>query len=347
MKILIATKSYLFNIIGGGDIQANRTYTNLKKNGIDIRFLDSKTKNIKDFDILHIFAPSVFPMDSYAIAKYAHNSGLKVVTSSVFWLPVYKTRMFNMLRINPINKIAIWAGNSIPMYGPTYLKLLFEKSDRVLPNTNDEKNMIKEVFDISHNKFTVIPNGVDKEFANGNKNLFNYKYDTNDFILFVGRIERRKNLLKLIHAFKLSELDTDLVIIGSIAESDYYEMCKNAANKKVKFIGSLDHDSDMLKSAYKAAKVVVLPSYYETPGLTALEGGLAGANIAITNIGGTKEYFEKFVEYINPYSTLSIKNAIISAYNRPKNKQLQAHILKNFTWDEVAKKTIKTYRKVL
>ncbi len=346
MNVLVATKSYSFNMIGGGDVQAERTIESLKKLGVNVKLLDKRVKDISKYDILHIFAPSVFPMDAYSLAEQAKKN-TKVVVSSVFWLPVYKTRALNVLKINPINKMAIRIGNSIPMYGPSYLKLLFETSDMVLPNTDEERKIIKSVFDIRHNRFSVVPNGVDNEFKDGNRELFRRKFGIENFILFVGRIERRKNLLKLIKAFETSGLDTELVIVGSVAEEAYYKSCKAISNKKVKFIGPMDHASRLLKSAYKAAKVVVLPSYYETPGLSALEGGLAGANIAITKIGGTDEYFGKFADYLDPYSISSIRKAIVAAYERPRSDKLQNHILENFTWDSVAKKTIQAYKSIL
>jgi len=43
----------------------------------------------------------------------------------------------------------------------------------------------------------------------------------------------------------------------------------------------------MLASAYAACDVFVLPSMFETPGIAALEAGLAGAKIVITKYGGT------------------------------------------------------------
>jgi glycosyltransferase involved in cell wall biosynthesis len=347
MKVLVATRSYLFNVVGGGDVQVEKTSAALRKRGVKVVLLDKKIRDISKFDILHIFAPSVFSADAYSLALHARKSGVKVATSSVFWLPVYKTRALNVLKINPINKMAIRIGNSIPMYGPSYLKLLFETSDMVLPNTDEERKIIKSVFDIRHNRFSVVPNGVDNEFKDGNKELFKRKFGIENFILFVGRIERRKNLLKLIKAFETSGLDTELVILGSVAEEAYYKSCNAISNKKVKFIGPMDHASRLLKSAYKAAKVVVLPSYYETPGLSALEGGLAGANIAITKVGGTDEYFGKFADYLDPYSINSIRKAIVAAYERPRSDKLQNHILENFTWDSVAKKTIQAYKSIL
>ena len=46
-----------------------------------------------------------------------------------------------------------------------------------------------------------------------------------------------------------------------------------------------------LASAYAAARVFALPSWFETPGLAALEAGLAGCAVAITPYGSTRDYF--------------------------------------------------------
>ena len=90
-----------------------------------------------------------------------------------------------------------------------------------------------------------------------------------------------------------------------------------------------------------------MPSYYETPGLAALEGGLEGSNVVITRIGGTREYFGELADYLNPYSIESIRKALVRAYDRPRSDKLQKRILKNFTWDLAAKKTIEAYKSVL
>ncbi|TFH43141.1 MAG: glycosyltransferase [ANME-2 cluster archaeon] len=203
--------------------------------------------------------------------------------------------------------------------------------------------MLSNFFDIDMNKCLIIPNGVNPEFKYGDVRDSNEKYNLTDFILFVGRIEHRKNVLQLIKAFVKSKLDTHLVIIGKISDPDYYSICKKESNKKVIFLPPIPHESELLRSAYKSAKVVALPSKYETPGLVALEGGLAGANVVVTSVGGTKEYFNEYAWYINPKSEDSIRNALIDAYNSPRNELLSKHIEKKYSWDVVAKKTIEVY----
>jgi glycosyltransferase involved in cell wall biosynthesis len=102
-----------------------------------------------------------------------------------------------------------------------------------------------------------------------------------------------------------------------------------------------------LASAYAACKVFVLPSLYETPGLSALEAALAGANICITKEGATREYFSDFAFYCDPHDINSIREAIFKAYEASKSDKLRDHILKNFTWNRAAKATLEAYEKVL
>ena len=120
-----------------------------------------------------------------------------------------------------------------------------------------------------------------------------------------------------------------------------------SADDNVLFLDPIPHDSELLKSAYKACDTLILPSNVETPGLVALEAGLSGAKIAITEIGGTKEYFGNYATYINPFKTLSIKKAVINSFVLRKNKKLSNMILKRFTWEIVAEKTLEAYRKIL
>jgi len=99
----------------------------------------------------------------------------------------------------------------------------------------------------------------------------------------------------------------------------------------------------LLRSAYSAAKVFVLPSIFETPGLSALEAAVAGANIVITKYGSTKEYFGDYAWYVDPFSESDIKDKILDAFKSKKNKKLSYHIKKNFTWDKIVKKLRDVY----
>jgi glycosyltransferase involved in cell wall biosynthesis len=160
---------------------------------------------------------------------------------------------------------------------------------------------------------------------------------------------RRKNPLDIIKACK--DLNIPLVLIGAptSGEEDYFCECQKMAqsSEKIKMIGFLPHDSEELSSAYAAAKVFVLPSNFETPGLAALEAGLAGCNIVITRYGSTREYFRDHAWYVDPWSLKDLRVKIKDAYEQPKSSELKKLILDNYTWEKAAEKTLQAYQMVL
>ena len=106
-------------------------------------------------------------------------------------------------------------------------------------------------------------------------------------------------------------------------------------------------NSESLASAYHAAKVHALPSWFETPGLVNLEAGLAECNIVATDKGSTKEYLLDYAWYCDPASTTSIRRAVLDAFSAKKSPDLRKFILANFSWEQAAEKTLRVYERVL
>jgi glycosyltransferase involved in cell wall biosynthesis len=213
-----------------------------------------------------------------------------------------------------------------------------------MPNTIAEAKLIEKGLGVPKEKIHCIPNGVSERFLSADSTLFQKKYGIKDFILNVGHIgPDRKNVLSLIRA--LHYIDHPAVIIGQVIDSREAEMCLKEAkkNKNLLVIDGLDHDSPLLASAYAACKVFALPSKFETPGIAALEAGLAGANIVITPHGGTREYFGNYAEYVNPYSIRSIRTGIENALNVSRTEALKKHIHDNFLWSHIAQKMRDVY----
>jgi glycosyltransferase involved in cell wall biosynthesis len=165
--------------------------------------------------------------------------------------------------------------------------------------------------------------------------------------LNVGHIgHRRKNVLQLIRA--LGTIDHPAVIIGRIIQGPYGDACvKEAAkHKHIRLIDGLGNDSAMLASAYAACDVFALPSLFETPGIAALEAGLAGAKIVITPHGGTKDYFGEMATYVEPDDVGSIRRGIEVALRETQGTKLKEHIAGRFLWKHVAAKTADIYNEV-
>jgi glycosyltransferase involved in cell wall biosynthesis len=74
-----------------------------------------------------------------------------------------------------------------------------------------------------------------------------------------------------------------------------------------------------------------------------MEAGLAGCNIVITREGSTKEYFQDYASYVNPFSEEDLKRKILASYQQPKDPRLEQHLLSQFSWETTAKKTLEAY----
>ena len=344
MKVLMNTMPTSFQAIGGGGIVALKTAEYLQKEGVKVKLFDFWKDKISDYDIMH----------NVGTASVCYDT---INSANAQKVPVALTTIYDFHKLSYIIKSNIPLQTKAKQIAYTLLnkylqkyskvKKMLDQSSILFPDTWMEGNFLIKNFKISKNKVFPVPHGVDERFMHAKPNLFIKKHGLKDFILYVGRIDIRKNVLNLIRSLKNTGID--LVIIGK-AEPDqqlYFERCKREATKKVHFLGQFPHESKLLESAYAAAKVVTLPADYETPGLVGMEAGLARANIVITERGSTKEYYSKYALYVNPESIIDIRAKLLQAHKTEKNNELRDHIKKNFLWDKIAKKTLEGYKKVL
>ena len=342
LKIVLASYNTVNFKHGGPRTQILQTKKNLEELGHKVKLYETWDSSFisDDVDLYHLFA-SNFAV--YDLARYLHSVGQAFVTSPIFFTRrSLKTIRWTIKADKIIREFipGFWSD-----YG--FTKDICTWSAAVLPNTSSEKMLLANGVQVPINNLHLIPNGVEDKFKSGDPKYFFQKYGIKDFILNVGHIGvERKNTLSLIRA--LSTIDHPAVIIGKISNTKEGAECVNEAkkNKNLFLIDGLDHDSKLLLSAYAAAKVFVLPARYETPGIAALEAGLAGARIVITPFGGTKDYFQDMAHYVNPYSIEEIKNGIKIALNTPRDNQLSTHIQNNFLWKHIAKKTADVYETV-
>ena len=345
MRIAFYSYPSAFQNPGGGEIQLLKTKEALEKKDVEVKLFDQWKDRFEDFDILHVFG-SV--KDCVGLMETAKNKGTKIALSTIFYSS-FKRAMHEGVKVKTkANLLSRHITKLVFPVFPSGRRKTILLADALLPNGKTEARQIKRLFAIKDDKIFIVPNGVDVKFKNADPELFTVRYGFKDFILAVGRIEPRKNQLNLIRAFK--RIDKELVIVGDPVSDyiDYYKQCKDLASNNVHFLGSINHEDELLSSAYAACSVFVVPGWFETPGLAALEAALAGAKLAVTKYGCTKEYFLDMAEYFDPSNISDITRAILSAYNKNiKKEELKNHIYQNYTWDKVAEATIHAYKKVL
>ncbi|MCS6919996.1 MAG: glycosyltransferase family 4 protein [Fimbriimonadales bacterium] len=317
----------------GAQIQALQTAHALQHLGVSVQFATQGESS--EADLLHVFG--LFP-EYLPTVQWYQRRGTPVVVSPIFFKDV--STWAKRLQVRWASYGGRWSSRW------RVQRALLQSARLLLPNTRAEAEQVRRYFRVA-TPAVVVPNGVDARFAEGEPRLFREAFGIReDFVLCVGRIERRKNQLRLVQALRGTGIP--LVIVGECIARKYLARCQRAADANVYFLPALSHDSPLLASAYAACRVFALPSLLETPGLAALEAGVAGARIIVTPHGGAPDYFQQFARYPNPRSVDSIRAAILDAWDATHDPEAQRQFLLNrYSWTQVAHETLQAYQRVL
>ena len=367
MRILMQSRKTLFSVPGGDTVHIKEVAAKLSDLGVKVDISTELEPNLSKYDIVHIFN-LVRPQEVYLQALNAKKQGKPVVLSPIYvsWEEYEKygstcVRRFiaNILPYHSIEylKIAARAVKNREFHRGTVevllkgyfglMKKVVKLTDFFFPNSEMEMDRIKKDFNLQNTDYCVVPNAIDKSLFNYENTDIDYEIEKKikDSVLCVAKISGNKNQLNLVKAMR--GLPFKLFLIGYILPNHkrYFKLIKKEMGSNVEFLGSIPHEK--LPQYYKAAKVHVLPSWFETTGLVSLEAAVMGCNIVITDKGYTRAYFKDFAFYCNPGNPDSIKDAILKAYNTPYNEDFRAFILNNYTRERAAEKILKGYETVL
>jgi len=341
LRVLFITYQMAMQTPGGGEIQLLKTKEYLERLGLAVKLFDQWTDRFNDYDVVHCFSKH-----TWQIWPWITEAGSKLIVSPVYWENLPTMRRARRAAARLVRRCT----NSVPCSRPWERPEVTGAPDRYCPNSQAEARFIEREWRVGAQNIEVVPNGVDRKFRDGAREEFARQFGIKDFVLCVGRIEPRKNQLGLIRALK--GVDIPVVFVGSAFTTFspmYYSQCRAEAGQNVRFIDHIAHDDSLLASAYKAASVFALPSWYETPGLAALEAALAGTPVVITEGGCTREYFRDFVLYVNPRHISDITAKVLQALEGSGTapQELRDHVERNFLWEAVADRMFEVYQNVL
>jgi glycosyltransferase involved in cell wall biosynthesis len=362
MKVALIARSSLFKSFGGDSVQIINLSKQLRRLGVDTDIrLFSEDIHYAQYHLLHFFnigsAPPIFRhlrlfkktgakmpviltpnLVDYSEFDKKHRTGLSGL-------------LFRILSGKQIEHVKMIARhitgtdpvNALPVLVKPYadaVKYVLENVSLILPNSRMEYSRIEKQY---NNRFahTVIRNGIDTEIFHYDQ----YPQKSATMVLSIARIEGLKNQLNLIRA--MNGTGFQLFIIGrpSLNQSRYYDLCKRLAGPNITFIDHIPQYE--LVKYYAQAKVHVLPSWFETCGLSSLEAAAMGCNIVITDKGYAREYFGDHGFYCDPGSPESIRNAIEKASEAEFSEELKCDIHRQYTWKTSARETLSAYRKLL
>jgi len=165
------------------------------------------------------------------------------------------------------------------------------------------------------------------------------------FYLFVGTVQPRKNLGRLIKAFAIHlRGEVKLVIVGQkgwLADDIYQLPKKLGIEERVKFLGHVADEE--LAKLYSGAEALLFPSLFEGFGLPILEAQACGCPVITSNLSSMPEVAGKGAILVDPYSEGDIVKGMerlrITDYKQKLTKAGFKNI-KRFSWEKAARETL-------
>ncbi|MCL5439119.1 MAG: glycosyltransferase family 4 protein [Patescibacteria group bacterium] len=230
-----------------------------------------------------------------------------------------------------------------------------KKAKKILTISKASKDDIIKTYGLPENRVMVTYPGIKQALSNGhgalNMEEIKKKYGiSSNYILFVGTLQPRKNIVKLIEAFsKISNLT--LLIVGKkgwMYEEILEAPIKFGVEKNVKFLEFVSNDE--LKTLYKNALCFVLPSLYEGFGLPILEAMVNGCPVLTSNVSSLPEAGGDAALYFDPKNPKDIASKIQRVI---EDKKLRTEMIKKgydqarkFSWEKTARETLDVLGKV-
>ncbi len=275
------------------------------------------------------------------------------------WWHVPHVTMFHTLGAM---KNAIGIGEDEPELRLKTERDLARNCHHIIATTEKEKEELIGHYGASPARIGVIPCGVNLGlFRPLDREMVKQQLGFGDdkIILFVGRIEPLKGIEQLLRAINhlKNGQGLRLVIAGGDEHSQYeIERLQQLSQTlhirdSITFVGSIKHER--LPYFYNAASVCVVPSYYESFGLVALESMACGTPVVATNVGGLNSIIRQgetgYVVIDNTPRRLADKIALLlskPSSNTESARSIRASVTQ-FSWSNIAEMIVKECRLVL
>lgn len=223
------------------------------------------------------------------------------------------------------------------------------KASRLIAISENTKNDLIKILKTEKEKIQVIYPGK-TVFPEGGKLPEGIK--AKKYILFVGTIEPRKNLINLLKAYSLlpEALKNEylLVIVGGKGWNNETELSEIGQTKGVKWLGFV---SDMdLGEIYRQATIFAYPSLYEGFGLPIIEAQQFGVPVLTSNISSLPEAVGDGGLQVDPHDTKAISRGLQRLL---EDKELREDLsqkaeihAQNFSWEKAAQETLNLLNEV-
>lgn len=295
------------------------------------------------------------------LPAYVRRAGLDLFHGTNYEVPL-RNRARNVLTVHDLSVFTYPETHDRRMAarGRRRLPIMLRSAARIITPTEAVKLELIERFQVNPEMVTVTPEAPRKTFAPmpavetvAVKQRLGV---ADDFILFVGTIEPRKNLLTLVRAFARLLRETahrpQLVIAGpkgwlnaefdrAVAEANFGDRLR-----QIGYVGDED-----LRALYSSCTAFVSPSLYEGFGLPPLEAMACGAPVIASRIAAHVETLGAHAQLVEPTDEQALAQAIATLLeNQDARARLSRAGLEHaarFSWEKTARLTLEVYEGLL
>lgn len=242
----------------------------------------------------------------------------------------------------------------------TRLPTMTRLATRIITDSESVKREICEHLRVAPEKITAVPLAPRRVFrpvAEAQARNVRRKLGVEDeFILFVGTVEPRKNLLTLVRAFdeltRTTDLRPQLVIAGPkgwLNDELFSQLEQSALSARILFTGYVSDEN--LCALYSSCRVSVYPTLYEGFGLPPLEAMACGAPVIASRIPVIVETVGDAAKLIEPRDVGELTATLIEflkdAGARDYYSAAGLKRAADFSWERTAQMTLEVYEAAL
>jgi glycosyltransferase involved in cell wall biosynthesis len=355
VKVLFLNRPDAYTSWGGDTTQMVKTKESLELLGVKVEVSLNQQVDISGYDLVHIFNIQS-PQIGLSYVQAAKKAGKCIIVSTIFWdmrhvFPrVPKGRLLRSrseLKKLYVQLRRIWTPSPPKNKIDRPEVQILKAADALIPNSSAEIEHLALLFDLPEirMKSWVVPNAAEVGEAPKGPDPEPLRKLPREFVLEAARIELIKGQSLLLKGL-MDRPEIPIVLVGA-QHGEYSSEVSALASKRGNtwVIGRVPQEE--MTYYYKRARVHALPSLRESPGLSTLEAALHGANCVVSYHSPVAEYFMGNAWICDPFSAESIGNAVLEAWIAERSGSLGRVVQTNFSYKEVAKKTLRVYESAL
>lgn len=234
-----------------------------------------------------------------------------------------------------------------------FLRKSAENAASIVTISEFSKNEIVETLGIPKEKIFVAPCGIDTDFyrpasdsneISKEKEELKKKWELNKYILYVGTLEPRKNVITLIKAFnRIAETNADikLVLTGGIgwhSEETLGAIENSPFKDRIIKTGYVSNEEKRM--LYRNAGVFVFPSMYEGFGMPVTEAMACGTPCVLANTSSLPEISNGLAPLVDVYDDQAFADEILTTINEGISEEKKEKLILNsgrYSWANAAK----------